>query len=95
MKNSEFSKIMHKLSWRGARGRPKGFDNKNAKILPNDVKEDLVKKIIKNGQALPKSLITEKVLLILEEKGYIYDVKDSFYGECKSKYPEKDKNINK
>lgn len=81
MKNSEFNRIMHTLSWRGARGKPKGFDNKKALLLEDFVKNDLVKKIIKNRQAIPVSLITKSSEDLLKANNYTKEFEDSFYGK--------------
>ena len=80
VKNSEFKAIMKELSWNGARGRPKGFANNRAAELPSETKTDLVKRIIKNGQALPVSLLGENRDALAAEAGYRTTEQDRFYG---------------
>ena len=81
MKNSEFNRIMHDLSWNGARGRPKGFSNKKAEELDSATKNDLTKRIIKNKQVLPVSLITPEMKDFIEVSQYTLEAEDAFYGK--------------
>lgn len=81
MKNSEFTRIMHELSWNGARGRPKGFSHEKASQLDDATRLDLMKRIIKNKQVLPKSLIVSGHEELLKDNGYTTWGEDAFFGE--------------
>lgn len=81
VKNSEFARIMRELSWNGARGRPKGFSHEKAGKLDDAIRLDLMKRIIKNKQVLPKSLIVANHKNLLVENGYTVWGEDPFFGE--------------